>query len=133
MSSENVELVRSIYDAWREGRSARGHLDPDIEYVNPPDAVEPGTIRGAASFGRIRDAYDDVRIEPQELIDAGEEVVVIATVHATGRGSGVPIEWHHGYIWTIRGDRAVRFRWFNDPAQALAAAGVGRRRGPSRG
>lgn len=125
MSQENVDIVRSIYDAWREGTSARQYMHPEIEYVNPPDAVEPGTRRGADSFARIRDAYDDVRINPDEVIDAGgDEIVVIATVHATGRGSRVPIEWHHGYIWTIEQGRAVRFRWFNDPALALEAVGL---------
>ncbi len=120
-----MEVVRGIYRAWLEDRSARSYIDPDIEYVNPPDAVEPGTLRGPDSFALIRDAYDDVRVEPDNVIDAGEdEVVVIATVHATGRGSGVPIEWRQGYIWTIRGGKGVRFRWFREPGQALAAAGL---------
>jgi ketosteroid isomerase-like protein len=126
MSQSNVDIVRAIYDAWRDGKSARTFIDADVEYVNPPDAVEPGTRRGRDAFRGIRDAYDDVRIEPQEFIDAASDVVVLATVHATGRGSGVPIEWHHGYIWTIEAGRAVRFRWFNDPAEALAAAGIER-------
>jgi ketosteroid isomerase-like protein len=99
-------------------------MHPEIEYVNPPDAVEPGTRSGADSFARILDAYDDVRIKPDKLIDAGDDVVVIATVNATGRGSGIPIEWHHGYIWTIKEGKAVRFRWFNDPSEALEAMGL---------
>jgi ketosteroid isomerase-like protein len=126
MPQSDLEIVRAIYDAWRDGKSARAFIAADVEYVNPPDAVEPGTRRGPDAFRGIRDAYDDVRIEPQEFIDAGSDVVVIATVHATGRGSGVPIEWHHGYIWTIEAGRAVRFRWFNNPAEALAAAGIER-------
>ena len=126
MSESDLEIVRAIYDAWLAGKSARTYIDPEVEYINPPDAVEPGTRRGRDAFRRIRDAYDDVRIEPREFIDAGSDVVVIATVRATGRGSGVPIEWQHGYIWTIEAGRAVRFRWFNDPAEALAAAGIER-------
>lgn len=86
--------------------------------------MEPGTRRGPKSFARIRDVYDDVKIEPYEFIDAGDDVVVLAKVHATGRGSGVPIEWTHGYIWTVRAGKAARFRWYNDPAQALEAAGL---------
>ena len=124
MSDESIQVVRAIYDAWREGRSVRPLMDDQIEYVNPPDAVEPGTRHGPASFEAILDVYDDVRIEPQEMIDAGDDVVVLATVTATGRGSGVPIVWHHGYIWTVAQGKAVRFRWFNDPAEALAAAGI---------
>jgi ketosteroid isomerase-like protein len=125
MSEQNVELVRSIYAAWLQGESARSMIDPEVEYVNPPDAVESGTRRGRRAFAGIRDAYDDVRIEPEELIDAGgDEVVVIARVTGKGRGSGVEIDWRQGYVWTIRGGKAVRFRWFNDPEQALDAAGL---------
>lgn len=123
---DKVEVVREIYSAWREGRSARAFMHPEIEYVNPPDAVEPGTRRGPKAFGAIRSSYDDVVVEPQEYIDApGDEVVVIARVTGRGRGSGFPVEWRHGYVWTVRDGVAVRFQWFNRPEEALAAAGLG--------
>ena len=92
--------------------------------VNPPDAVEPGTRRGRRAFAGIRDAYDDVRIEPEEFIDAGDDVVVIARIKGTGRGSGVEVDWRQGYIWTIQSGKGVRFRWFSKPEQALEAAGL---------
>jgi ketosteroid isomerase-like protein len=45
MSEGNVEIVRQILDAWNrrdiEGRIAL--VDPEVEYVNSPTAVEPGT------------------------------------------------------------------------------------------
>jgi ketosteroid isomerase-like protein len=126
MSEENLALVRAIYAAWTEGRSARSLIDEDVEYVNPPDAVEPGVRTGRRAFAEIRSAYDDVRVEPLDYIIAGDDdVVVIARVTGRGRGSGVEMDWRHGYIWTIRAGKAVRFRWFNKPEEALAAAGVG--------
>ena len=124
MSQENVETVQAIYAAWLKGESARDFIDREVEYVNPPDAVEPGRRRGRKAFAGIRDAYDDVRVEPEELIDAGDDVVVIARITGTGRGSGVAIDWRQGYIWTIREGKAVRFRWFSKPEQALEAAGL---------
>jgi ketosteroid isomerase-like protein len=114
MSEENVEVVRRIYEAWLQGRSSRDWIDSDVEYVNPPDAVEGGTRRGRKAFAGIRDAYDD----------AGGDVIVIARVRGKGRGSGVDIDWRQGYVWTIRNGKAVRFRWFNKPEQALEAAGM---------
>jgi ketosteroid isomerase-like protein len=124
MSEENIEVVRAIYDAWLKGESARDLIDPEVEYVNPPDAVEKGVRRGRRAFGGIRDAYEDVRVEPLRYLDAGDDVVVIARVTGRGRGSGIEIEWQHGYIWTIRDGKGVRFRWFNKPEQALEAAGL---------
>jgi ketosteroid isomerase-like protein len=124
MSGENVEVVRSIYRAWEKGESARDFIDADVEYVNPPYAVEPGVSRGRAMFGRIRDAYEDVSVRPQRFVDAGDHVVVVARISGTSRTAGVPIDREHGYVWTIRDGRAVRFRWFNSGAEAFEAAGL---------
>jgi ketosteroid isomerase-like protein len=124
MSQENLEVVRAIYAAWSHGESARHLIDADVEYVNPPDAVEGGTRRGRAAFAGIRDAYEDVRIEPEQFLETGDDVVVIARISGKGRGSGVQIDWRQGYIWTIEAGKGVRFRWFNKPEQALEAAGL---------
>ncbi len=125
MSERNVGVVRAIYDAWAAGQSARAFIDRDVEYVNPPDAVEPGVRIGRRAFAEIRSSYGEVRIEPQQYIDtAGDDVVVIARITGRGRASGLDIDWRHGYIWTIRDGKAVRFRWFNRPEEALSAAGL---------
>ena len=123
MSAANIELVRNIYDAWAEGRSARAFIAEDVEYVNPPDAIEPGVLRGRRSFARIRDAYEDVSLVPERYVDAGaDDVVVIARLKVGTRGFHT--ETTQGYVWTVRDGQAVRFRWFTDPAQALAAVGL---------
>ena len=48
MSEENVEIVRRMNDAWnsRDLEATLALADPDVEYVNSPTAVEPGTRRG---------------------------------------------------------------------------------------
>jgi ketosteroid isomerase-like protein len=124
MSQANVEIVRSIYAAWNEGRSASDFIDADIEYVNPHYAVEPGIIRGRASFARIRDAYDDVKVAPRRFLDAGDHVVVLAEITGKSRGAGVPVRLKQGYVWTIHDGRAVRFHWFNSENEALEAVGL---------
>jgi ketosteroid isomerase-like protein len=65
-----------------------------------------------------------VRIDFDRFIDAGDQVVVIGTLQGKMAGSGAEIGHRQGYVWTIRDGKAVRFQWFNDPAEALAAAGV---------
>jgi ketosteroid isomerase-like protein len=125
MEQGNVEIVRAIYDAWAHNRSARHLIDEDVEYVNPPYAVEPGTRRGRASFAAIGDAYDDIQVKPQRYVDAGDDVVVIARITGASKVAGVPIDREQGYVWTIKDGRAVRFQWFNSKAEALEAAGVG--------
>lgn len=124
MSQENVELVRSIYAAWQAGTSARGFMDAEIEYVNPADAVETGTLRGPESFGLIRDAYDDVQVRPDRFIDAGDDVVAVVTITGVSRGARIPVERQQGNIWTIRDGKAIRFRWFTKPHEAFEALGL---------
>jgi ketosteroid isomerase-like protein len=95
-----------------------------MEYVNPPDAVESGTRVGREHIASVRDVYPDFHAEPERFIDAGDEVVVIASVRARTARSDVELRWRQGFVWTIRDGKAVRFQWFNDPKEALAAAGM---------
>jgi ketosteroid isomerase-like protein len=126
VSEANVALVRRLYDAWLRGESTRAWVAEDLEYVNPPNAVEPGTVQGRRTLGRWRDAYDEFRIEPERVEAVGaEDVLVVARVRTRGRGSGAVTETRQGYIWTVKDGKAVRFQWFRDPADALAAAGLG--------
>jgi ketosteroid isomerase-like protein len=125
MSQANVDVIRSIYAAWTEGSSARGFLHPEIEYVNPPDAVETGTLYGPEAFGLIGDAYDDVRVRPDRFVEVGDDVVlVVATLTGVSRGARIPVERQQGYVWTVKDGKAIKFSWFNDPRQAFAAAGL---------
>ena len=54
MPTENVDVIRAFYDAWarEEFPGPIEFLDPEIEYVNPEGAVEPGTRRGIDEFTR---------------------------------------------------------------------------------
>lgn len=132
MSAANVEIVRRIYQAWGKGMAEdwRELLDPDIEWVNPPDAVEPGTRRGledfTAALAMVSDTFDGPRLEIEEFLDMGEQVVVIGLLRGRGQSSGITVERRQGYVWTIQDGRAVRFAWFNDAGEALESAGVTR-------
>jgi ketosteroid isomerase-like protein len=129
MSEENVEIVRRIYAAWTDGSPLdSGLLDSEIEWVNPHDAVETGTRSGLGEFGmaaeKLGDTFNELRVDFDRLIDAGERVVVIGTLRARGRGSGIETERQQGYVWTLRDGKAIRFQWFNEPQEALEAAGI---------
>ena len=124
-----MRIVKRIYRAWEDGSPlSSGLLAEDIEWVNPGEAVEPGTRRGVSAFGEAADSvtntFEGARIEFEQFIDAGENVVVIGTLRGVGQGSGMEIGHRQGYVWTIRDGKAVRFEWFNEPAAALRAAGM---------
>ena len=130
MSQQNAEIVRSVYEAWaRDDLPGPADLfDAQIEYVNPPGAVEPGTRRGLAAFSRaVRDAFEGWEtwlIEPERFIPAGEQVAVVVRYRAHWRASGVDVEAHESALWTVRNGKVVRYEWFHGPNDALEAAGL---------
>jgi ketosteroid isomerase-like protein len=123
VSQENVEVVKQIYVLWNAGEPAGELIDRNLEYVNPPYAVESGVRHDRAALASIREVYPDFRVEAERFIDAGEDVVVIGVARGTS-AAGIQAQWRQGYIWTIEDGRAVRFRWFNNPGEALAAVGL---------
>ena len=47
-------------------------------------------------------------LEPQEYIEAGDQVVVIARLVGRGKASGVEVTRTWAYVWTLRAGRALR-------------------------
>ncbi len=130
MSQENVEIVRRFYAAWdrQEFPGPTDLMDPEIEYVNPEGAVEPGTRRGRDAFGRavdkIFEGWAACEMEPEQFTDVGDQVAVVLRYRARGRGSGVEIEGRESALWTLRDGRVVRYAWFQGPSEAVEAAGL---------
>ncbi|HEY6636611.1 MAG TPA: nuclear transport factor 2 family protein [Solirubrobacterales bacterium] len=132
MSQENVEIVRRIYEEGLIHRDPEGLVaelgTPDIEYVNPPYAVEPGTRRGPAEVAkalrRAHELFASPRYVIHELIDQGDAVVAVLTFYAHGRGSESEAVQEEVHTWILRDGRIVRFEWGRDRDQALEAAGL---------
>jgi ketosteroid isomerase-like protein len=90
MSEENVETVRRSYSDGLIDRDPKRLVDhfatPDIEYVNPPDAVDPGIRRGRAevrlALRRARQSSSSYRHELHELFDIGDTVVADVSRHS---------------------------------------------------
>ena len=80
-------------------------------------------VPGRGTLGKIREVYPDFHVEPERFVDAGEDVAVIGIARGTS-DSGLETQWRQGYVWTVRDGKAVRFRWFNDPNEALKAVGL---------
>src|SRR5438034_4240665 len=129
MSQENVEIVRSVYDGWAKGNFNAGSdlLAPDFEWQQHAEAVEPGSHHGAgvgAALRRIFDIYENFRVEAEEYIDGGDNVVVVGRTRATAKGSGMEPQQRFAFVWTLRDGRLVRLAVYADRAEALEAAGL---------
>jgi ketosteroid isomerase-like protein len=129
MSQENVEIVRSGFDAWNAGNmdGLREVLDPGIIWRPPEGWPEPGPFVGREAvmrwFEQLREAYDtyvtDLIGAP---IEAADRVVVSQVWRGAGRGPEADIE--STGVFTVRKGRIISVKQFWDRRQALDAAGL---------
>ena len=135
MSQENVERAREAYDAL--GLAARkGDFDaffreyahPEIEWVPLEGAPDAATAHGhgpvKARMMAMLDVMEKPQIEAEEIIEAGEKVVIAIRISGRGRGSGIDVEANWFHVVTERDDKAVRIEWYASRDEALEAAGL---------
>jgi ketosteroid isomerase-like protein len=87
--SDNVQLVRSIYERWAEGDFGDASwADPDFELVLV-DGPTPGRFKGlaaaGAAWGATIDGFAEFRALPEEIRALDDERVLVFTQN-TGRG-----------------------------------------------
>ena len=131
MSEENVEIVRQYIDGIDRGRdwAAAGTRfmsdDVEIDWSRSP-APYRGIYRGreaALRFAEELDVWEEARIEPEDFIDAGDDVLVPHVVHLRGR-DGIETKVRATYVYTVRDRLCVRWRIYQEHAEALEAAGL---------
>jgi ketosteroid isomerase-like protein len=129
-AQENVEIVRAAWEALdREDMEAfLGFCDPAIEVSDHDIPDAPESYRGLDGLGRWQADWEaswaSWRWEPEEFIDAGDRVVAVLRVHATGRESGVEVERLDGAVWTLRDGKLIRLDYYGSKAEALEAVGL---------
>jgi ketosteroid isomerase-like protein len=130
MSRENVEIVRSIYEASnrRDWDAAFRDQSPDVELTTPQRGPNAGTYRGHEECQRFWEdllgALEAASAEPEELIESGDQVAVILKARARPKGTSAELELRNGALWTIRDGMVVSVRLFAKPEEALEAAGL---------
>jgi ketosteroid isomerase-like protein len=72
------------------------------------------------------DAWRDLSFEIEDVLEAGDEVVVlISNQRQWGRHSGICTELPpYAQVFTVRAGKLVRWRTFPDQASALKAVGL---------
>ena len=130
MSQENVEIVRRLYDQWVQGDfSAREPFDDELDFEIArsifPDPVRAHGIDGMAKVWRATlQAWDDWHTGPiEELIEAGNHIVVFNRIWGRGRQSGAEVDAPRAAVFTFRGRKIARLL-LTDREHALEAAGL---------
>ena len=128
MDEERIRLVASIYDAFGRGDVATviGLLQ-DTEWHEAEGMPYGGVYRGGEAiaqnvFGPIAGDVQDFSPQPDELLPAGEDrVLVLGRYRGTGAGGHLDSGFAH--VWTVRDGKVVKFVQYADTHKFREAVG----------
>jgi hypothetical protein len=70
-----------------------------------------------------RDAFQDIRWDPEEVVDFGEMFLVTAQQSGHGSGSGIAVSEPIFQLFTLRRGLVIRQEDFRERSDALEVAG----------
>jgi uncharacterized protein len=132
MSEEKVERVLGAYDAWnqRDFDAVIEIVDPEIEWTMIGTTRFPGTEGTYHGHDGVREFWDlliepwaEFHIDVQGTRAAGDLVVAFVRFHAKAR-EGLELESPFVHLLEFSQGRVIRFRSFDNRAEALEAAGL---------
>jgi uncharacterized protein len=129
MSQENVEIVRRHMAAYISGdyETALAAYSPDVECdasVRPEGQVYRGRDGVVEAFRVWRGTWESWKGEVEEIIDAGERVLMVLHESGRGKGSGVEVEQRTFFVYTLRDNMIVSATVLVDEDQAREAVGL---------
>jgi ketosteroid isomerase-like protein len=128
MSQENVEIVRRMWDVFAAGSFPADVFADGVEWHLARDIPDTGVCRGPAEIARmLTEGWATVTqpwIRVEEMVEAGDQVVVRWRGGGTGRASGIPMEWNETHVYTLADQKVLRVCEHRDWETALEAVGL---------
>ncbi len=129
MSDRNAELIRQAAAAAPDDPEPLFALLADDvvwDYVGafPESATYHGPDGVREFFGQWVGAFDDFGLAADEVIGAGDHVVVRMRQWGRGKQTGASVENRMWQVFTFRGDKIVHCGGYPTEAEAFAAAGL---------
>jgi SnoaL-like domain len=114
----DFDLVLVGWDRESEYHPSGELLPPDLDTV----------FYGHDGYRRLwrywLDAFDDIRWDPEEILDFGDRFLVTTQQSGRGSGSGVAVSEPVFQLFTVRRGLVVRQEDFLDRSKALEAVGL---------
>jgi ketosteroid isomerase-like protein len=103
-------------------------IDPEVEAVAVWQGGSANTYVGIEGFKDMwldwLQPWSTYHTQVEDLIDAGDRVVVLVRDRARRHDSDAEVELMAGSVWEIRDGRIVRVEFCGNREQALEAAGL---------
>jgi hypothetical protein len=126
MATQILDIVRGIYDAYsrKDVPAIFAALALDAEFYQSELLPWGGTYRGPAEigdfFGRLTEHIDS-RVDVDELVEAGDHVVVVGHSRGRVKKTGREFDVAAIHVWTIREGKVSRFEAYIDTPEMLRA------------
>jgi ketosteroid isomerase-like protein len=129
MSQENVEVVKSAFDAFERSDMDAILAVCDEEIVIVQAAEVPGVPQRQEGHEGVLEAFaqwpgywDDFRIEIVRTRDLGDQVVVTTDQGGRSKETGIEVNAQFTFLFTLRDRRITEWRIFLRESEALEAA-----------
>jgi ketosteroid isomerase-like protein len=130
MSEESMDVVRRALDAYsrRDVESLRALAAPDMELDWSASRgwladVYRGIDEALRFYEGYFEAFDEIVIESDRFIEAGDSVVVPNVAHQRGR-DGIEVSARSTLVFTVREHRISRICLYQETEEALRDVGL---------
>jgi ketosteroid isomerase-like protein len=134
MSQENMETIGAMFATLNERgvgaatEAFRDLLAVDFSLEEAAGLPDPEAYTGREAFianmAKLEESFEELRMEPLEIVDLGEKLIVVVSMSGRGRGSSVPVAMTFAQLWSLRDGKAVSLRDYATRTEALAAVGL---------
>ena len=131
MTESNLEIVRRMLDAYFGGdlELAFTMVAPDVRWHGTVGGLEEGQVvegreAAAAALSESLGTWEDLRFEVEDLIDAGDCVLLYWREVARVRESHAVIESRTAMVFTLADGAVTEVRGYMDRAAAREAVGL---------
>jgi ketosteroid isomerase-like protein len=128
---ENVQIRNEVVRRWfwayeNDADAFRNTLHPDFEWFAFEDNRTP--TRGIKAAMRNRNEWlaiwDEHQLELEEVVEDGDDVVVLVHITGRGRASGIDVNFRFYAQFTVRDGKVARIYDHEERQAALEAAGL---------
>jgi ketosteroid isomerase-like protein len=130
MSQENLDLARRAYETFNRGDIPAWleQFDPGVVWHTSVDNPDVDTYQGREGLAQLaatwREMFEQLRVEPYDLFEAGGYLLLPARVRGRGSSSGTEIDMPRTWTFKPRNGRIVEVWEHRTREQALEAVGL---------
>jgi ketosteroid isomerase-like protein len=131
--SSNGDTARHLLEVWNRGapipdEELSRFVQSDIELDMSARVFNPATYAGLAGFRRfqqeVQEIWAEFRVEPEQVFEAGDQVVALVRAVGRGRQSGVEIHDRIAMTFSFRDGKVAALGVNPDASAALESVGL---------